>query len=232
MVKLLKQLPILVAFIAGSIISITVTQISAHNGDSTLVHACIKSNGNINIVSPTSNCSSGETAVDWRKFEPGEGSFPLICMSCNFNQTGGIGSRLSNKDLSGAIFSNSSINGDSNQIPNLTGVILDRANLIFMQITQVNLANAKIRNADASNSVINNTNLSGADLSNSNFTSGAFVGSDFTNTNLTNANLTNTQMNEATNMSSANISGVIWSNTTCPDGTNSDNNGSTCIGHF
>jgi hypothetical protein len=27
------------------------------------------------------------------------------------------------------------------------------------------------------------------------------------------------------------VIGVIWNNTTCPDGTNSNNNGNTCVGH-
>jgi hypothetical protein len=30
----------------------------------------------------------------------------------------------------------------------------------------------------------------------------------------------------------ANLSGVTWINTTCPDGTNSDSDGFTCDGHF
>ena len=30
----------------------------------------------------------------------------------------------------------------------------------------------------------------------------------------------------------ATLTGVHWSNTTCPDGTNSDNDGNTCVGHL
>ena len=30
----------------------------------------------------------------------------------------------------------------------------------------------------------------------------------------------------------ATLAGIIWSNTTCPNGTNSDDNGGTCIGHL
>jgi hypothetical protein len=29
-----------------------------------------------------------------------------------------------------------------------------------------------------------------------------------------------------------NVTGVTWSNTTCPDGTNSNNDGGTCTGHL
>jgi hypothetical protein len=28
------------------------------------------------------------------------------------------------------------------------------------------------------------------------------------------------------------LSGVSWGNTTCPDGTNSDNDGNNCLGHL
>lgn len=34
-----------------------------------------------------------------------------------------------------------------------------------------------------------------------------------------------------TDLSDANVTGITWSNTFCPDGTNSDDDGSTCIDH-
>jgi len=43
---------------------------------------------------------------------------------------------------------------------------------------------------------------------------------DYTGANLLNADFTG-----------ANLSGSQWGNTTCPDGSNSDNNGGTCIGY-
>jgi hypothetical protein len=33
-------------------------------------------------------------------------------------------------------------------------------------------------------------------------------------------------------MDNADLSGVIWDDTTCPDGTNSDDHGRTCCGHL
>jgi len=45
-------------------------------------------------------------------------------------------------------------------------------------------------------------------------------------TNLTNANLA------GANLQGANIKDAIWSNTICPDGTNSDANGGTCVKHL
>ena len=74
---------------------------------------------------------------------------------------------------------------------------------------QQNLVNEWIQNAimnDFSGMNFSNFNMSGADLSGS---------------NLTGANLTG-----------ANLQPVIWSNTICPDGSNSDNNGNTCVNNL
>ena len=44
--------------------------------------------------------------------------------------------------------------------------------------------------------------------------------------NRTNANLRGTKLSGST------VTGVIWNNTTCPDNTNSNNHGNTCVGHY
>ena len=62
--------------------------------------------------------------------------------------------------------------------------------------------------------------LTGADL----------AGANLLNTNFTNANLTNANLANTTSMNQVN--GVTWSNTTCPDGTNSDAHGATSAGHL
>jgi hypothetical protein len=59
-------------------------------------------------------------------------------------------------------------------------------------------------------------NLTGADLAGANLS-----GFNLLDTNLTNANL-----------AGANLSGVAWSNTTCPDGTNSNSDGDTCVNNL
>ncbi len=68
------------------------------------------------------------------------------------------------------------------------------------------------------------------------FTGAIFANSDFEQAriqggaNFTNVDFSNADLFGMTSPSS-NFTGVIWSNTTCPDGTNSDNDGNTCIGH-
>ncbi|MDQ1511093.1 MAG: hypothetical protein QOG50_2937, partial [Actinomycetota bacterium] len=50
--------------------------------------------------------------------------------------------------------------------------------------------------------------------------------------NLTDANLTDANLTNAINMVTAIVTGVPWSNTTCPDGTNSNSHGNTSAGHM
>jgi uncharacterized protein YjbI with pentapeptide repeats len=82
------------------------------------------------------------------------------------------------------------------------------------------------------------TILTDANLRSTNFTGATFLpssvefnnrrilGGDFSNAQFTNATMEGVEFMDST------FTGVTWDNTTCPDGTNSDNNGNTCIGHF
>jgi uncharacterized protein YjbI with pentapeptide repeats len=96
----------------------------------------------------------------------------------------------------------------------------------------------------------NNTNFSGVDMRGGYFQHVNLTNPNFTNVNLSmgaatfqqparffhavlnNANFTNANLNQAIGFTTATLTSPIWSNTTCPDGTNSDTNGGTCIGHF
>ncbi len=91
---------------------------------------------------------------------------------------------------------------------NLSGANLSRADLRFANVVETNLQGA---------------NLSRADLS------GAFMpGANLRNANLSRANLTDAFLLNA-NLRGANLDRVIWNNTTCPDGSNSDDNGDRCF---
>lgn len=71
-------------------------------------------------------------------------------------------------------------------------------------------------------------NLTGANLGGANLTGANLLDSTLTGANLTDANLTRTNLYDA-NLTGANLTGVTWNSTPCPDGTNSDNDGGTCI---
>ncbi len=70
-------------------------------------------------------------------------------------------------------------------------------------------------------------NASGASFVDSDLTGAGFGGTTLTNTDFEGANLT-----DAEGLQGDDLSTVIWGNTTCPDGTNSDLDGGTCANHL
>ena len=94
--------------------------------------------------------------------------------------------------------------------------------------------------SDFTSANLTNTNLSSAELTGSNFylvtASGAqFLYSDLTNADFAGATLTNANFGDA-NLTGAffntDLSTVVWGDTTCPDGTNSNADGGTCANHL
>ena len=97
---------------------------------------------------------------------------------------------------------------------------LFRANLSLAQCTSMD----PLTGCDFTRAKLRETNLRGLNCS-----SGSTPTCDFTQADLTGANLT------GANLVTAVLAGVIWSNTTCPDGTNSDladGDGSTCLSNL
>ena len=94
-----------------------------------------------------------------------------------------------------------------NQTRDLSGIFLGNANLRF----------AELAGADLSYADLTYANLNGADLR----------VADLSYTNMNNADLRYANLNGA-DLSGAWLNNIVWSDTTCPDGTNSDNNGDTC----
>jgi uncharacterized protein YjbI with pentapeptide repeats len=126
---------------------------------------------------------------------------------------------------------------------------LSNTNLAGGYFAGLNLTNASLTGSNLTNAVFTNANLTGANLSNSNFITGAtFTNANLTNANLSNsnlkgasfsgvtlsgANLTNSNLTGATGLATATgITSVIWNKTACPDGTLSNSDGGTCVGHL
>ena len=86
------------------------------------------------------------------------------------------------------------------------------------------------------------SNLAYSDFYRQNFTNATFRGAnlratdfreaDLTGADLTDADLTRVWGPNSTFNNYTVVTGVVWSNTICPDGTNSDANGNTCVGHY
>jgi uncharacterized protein YjbI with pentapeptide repeats len=81
-------------------------------------------------------------------------------------------------------------------------------------------------NAYLAQAQLSSYDLSGIDLSYDYLYEANLTSTTLTDANLTGAILTNAEVTDAT------LTGVTWSNTTCPDGTNSDSDGDTCVNNL
>jgi hypothetical protein len=118
-------------------------------------------------------------------------------------------------DLHGANLSGANLAG-----ANLTNANLQVADLSKARLTGANLSGANLNVANLFQATLINANLTGATVLSAFGAAADLTGADFTNADLTGANF-----QFVTGADSA-----IWSNTTCPDGSNSDGNGGTCVG--
>jgi uncharacterized protein YjbI with pentapeptide repeats len=108
--------------------------------------------------------------------------------------------------------------------------------------TSINLSNSNFTSAQFTPV----SDFFNVDAPNANFTQVSFDNgegsSGFTQCNLTNSIFSNAtfikwrfetvDLTGATGLDTATLTDVTWSDTICPDGTNSDSNGNTCVGHL
>ncbi|MCP4544736.1 MAG: pentapeptide repeat-containing protein [Chloroflexi bacterium] len=155
------------------------------------------------------------------------------------------GSDISGVDLSGLECENADLSGVTGSSVSMSGVDLSGANLSEADLRLVNGAGANFTGANLSDAA-----LSGAILGNANFRDADLTGANIRGAGLRNADFTGADLSDATlwavyapradftnaNLEGAVISGITWgatwSNTICPDGTNSDDNLRGCRGHM
>lgn len=88
------------------------------------------------------------------------------------------------------------------------------------------LVGADLVNADLAGQTYVFTSMAGANMAGADLAGVTLAFVDLSRVNLTNANLAGARLFVVA------VSGTTWSNTTCPDGTNSDAEGQTCVGHL
>jgi uncharacterized protein YjbI with pentapeptide repeats len=173
-----------------------------------------------NIKDPIVNLNGADfSGVDLSGFVLGGANLPIV----NLNSA-----ILSGADLSGAYLPKANLRG-----ANLHQAILCSTQFIGRPDETTNLSGAILSDAHLSGANLIGADLSNADLSGANLGTTdqicsallppgkSLIGADLSNANLKGANISNTD-----------FTGVKWKNTTCPDGTNSDTNGSnSCVGH-
>jgi len=114
----------------------------------------------------------------------------------------------------------------------LEGADLDQAVLSYLDLGRTDLQGADLVYALLDEAQLTEANLGYANLTGANLTGANLTGANLTGANLTRANLTGANLTGA-NLTGANLASVTWSDTTCPDGTNSGKGaGATCIGHL
>ena len=111
--------------------------------------------------------------------------------------------------------------------PTSKGVLnLKMANLSGCYLPGANLAGANAQGTNLTGTYLDHASLSGANLTQASLQRAWLVNADLSNTKLSFANLTGAKT------TGASFGGASWGKTTCPDGTNSSNDGGTCIGHL
>lgn len=180
---------------------------------------------------------------------PGPAGFPiLICPGCNLN---GVGDRLTGRDMTnaylrGAILAQVSLDGAVLDGADLTNANIDRMSARHIHAEGVNLSTSMAcprtsvepYECNFDHSDLRNSFIGGVNFTEGNLNRLAYV--DFTNADLRGADIT-TDLLDHVNFANANLSGahisvsnataIVLDNTTCPDDTNSDSNGDTCVGH-
>lgn len=212
--KMKNTLLIVLAFIGGAFVSIFTTFALAHGGDTNLVHSCVRNTllpnaANIRIIGENANCNSNETALDWPKTAGSStSSNTVVCSACT------------ERDL--LVRANAST---------LLSINLDLAVIMNATLQNKDFSGSSFINAIVSGGILDGAILSNTDFTNANLTSTNFIGANFTNANLSGADLHGVNLTGA-DMTNANLTDVIYFQTFCPDGTNTDENGGTCTGHL
>jgi uncharacterized protein YjbI with pentapeptide repeats len=98
------------------------------------------------------------------------------------------------------------------------------------------LAGCNLKGLDLSDATLTSAHLQGANLMGANLTGAILDYANLKEADLNGANLSGADLIRATlegaNLQGANLKGVLWGTTTCPDGTDSNNHGGTCLGHL
>jgi uncharacterized protein YjbI with pentapeptide repeats/lysophospholipase L1-like esterase len=153
------------------------------------------------------------------------------------------GDDLAGANLRGANLTGANLKGDNLRRVNLQNATLTDANLKGAKLEGSNLqrvngscgsfAGAKMVGDNLRNAAFENTDFLGADLRGANLQNDDLTAADLANVkvqraNLRRANLTSASLYRA-RTKGARLGKITWSDTWCPDGTNSDSRGRTCV---
>ena len=108
--------------------------------------------------------------------------------------------------------------------------VIEMYYMMFVQI-QNDMNDLESNLMDEINWVNNTVNWAYMDLSNAYLSNANLIGANLSNANLRNAYLGYADLTSA-DLTGADLTSVNWLGTTCPDGTNSNDNGNTCVNNL
>ena len=227
--RLLSRSGLVVAISLLSVIALGGAAFASIPGPTGVIKGCYDKFGAVSVIdsAATATCPSKTTALTWSQAGiqgpqgiqgiqgpqgpqgPAGSANPLFCPNCDFRSVS------IPVDATGAYFPNTNFLS-----ANLAGAHLALANLQSADLDFVNLTNADLYHADLRLAILGG-NLTGVDL----------VGANLTGADLSTSDLTNADLSSAVGLTGTTVHLVTWSNTICPDGTNSNFDGNTCLGH-
>jgi uncharacterized protein YjbI with pentapeptide repeats len=138
---------------------------------------------------------------------------------------------LTDADLHGSDLSRVALEDASLNRANLSWATMNGAHAAFAPFVDANLSNVIWRDGFGTGATFDGADLHRIDFRGTDLRSSSFVGSDLRYARLGGVDFTNADLTGANWRRSTGLATATFSNTTCPDGTNSDVNGGTCIGH-
>jgi hypothetical protein len=239
LMALIKSRLTLVALVTGACMTVlvgsTTAVVMASIPDSGgVIHGCYKTaSGVLRLTDNTSKkCGPKEAAISWDQHGNGTPLGPRYGDLLPMTGVDASGMDLSFRKLNGSDFTNTNL---SNAL--LSGSDLSNSNFsgatIDLTSSHVNFTGAKFTGAVMNTGAyLTDSNFSKADLAGVNLGSLHLEGSNFSGANFTGATLGSVNLKGSTGLESATLSGVTWSDVSCPDGTNSDTHSNTCAGHL
>lgn len=117
------------------------------------------------------------------------------------------------------------------------GVVWDGCFMRGADLNNTNVALGTLINSDFERVIFDqvyavDTNFSGSNLKDGNFVGADLVRANFAEVDLTNVDFTGANLSGSHLLTASSLTGIIWTNAICPDLTNANNHGFTCIGHL
>lgn len=147
---------------------------------------------------------------------------PIMCPYCHLGDPD-TGHRLAGKD-----FRNAYMPFMASPHVNLAGTDFSGADLYAWIAAGVSASSARFEGTDLTQAEF----LLGSDFSHADFSYAVLVKTTFQSANFSGALFRNANLLGAHDQGGNTFTGATWANTICPDGTNSDVDGHTCLGHF